>query len=87
MTTHNTYQSPICVYIDAIEDWIIYSTILIYIASVDSLSLAFVASVYAAAPTLLPRLYPTEKIWHHDKFHIAAYYVRYAESGYAAKQI
>ena len=72
MTAHNTYQSPICVYVDAIEVWIIYPTILIYIASVQSLSLAFVASAYAAAPTLLLREYPTEKTWHHDKFHIAA---------------
>ena len=61
MTAHTTNHSPICVYIDAIELWIIYSTILIYIASVDSLSLAFVASAYAAAPTLLPREYLTKK--------------------------
>lgn len=49
-TAHNTYRSPICVYVDVIEVRIIYPSILIHIALVNSLSLAFVASAYAATP-------------------------------------
>ena len=49
-TAHNTYHSPICVYVDVIEVRIIYPSILKHIALVNSLSLAFIASAYAATP-------------------------------------
>ena len=50
MTAHITYRSPIWAYINAIEVRIIYPSILIHIASVNSLTLAFVTSAYAATP-------------------------------------